>query len=175
LLMNRVFVLAFGIGAGLQALPVLAVDLPTRKAGLWEMTIQRTGAKDKPAVMQQCVDAATDKQMQQLGQGVSKQMCSKNETRNEGGRLVTESTCQMGGSTIQSKGVVTGQFDSAYRIESRATYKPPLMNMSESNSVIDAKWLGPCKADQKPGDMMMPNGMKMNIADMQQHMQGAKK
>jgi hypothetical protein len=30
-----------------------------------------------------------------------------------------------------------------------------------------AKWLGPCAADQKPGDMIMGNGFKMNILEMQ--------
>ena len=33
--------------------------------------------------------------------------------------------------------------------------------------MIEAKWLGACKADQKPGDIMMPGGMKMNIKDME--------
>ena len=32
---------------------------------------------------------------------------------------------------------------------------------------IEAKWLGACKAGQKPGDIMMPGGMKMNITDME--------
>jgi hypothetical protein len=31
---------------------------------------------------------------------------------------------------------------------------------------MEAKWIGPCKADQKPGDMVMSNGMKMNVLDM---------
>jgi hypothetical protein len=31
---------------------------------------------------------------------------------------------------------------------------------------IEAKWLGACKPGQKPGDIMMPGGMKMNIKDM---------
>jgi hypothetical protein len=31
---------------------------------------------------------------------------------------------------------------------------------------VEAKWLGACTADQKPGDMIMGNGMKMNINDM---------
>jgi len=30
-----------------------------------------------------------------------------------------------------------------------------------------AKWLGPCAADQKPGDMIMGNGFKVNILEMQ--------
>ena len=43
-----------------------------------------------------------------------------------------------------------------------------------SNMTMEAKWLGACKADQKPGDMIMGNGMKVNIVDMQrlQQMQG---
>jgi hypothetical protein len=39
---------------------------------------------------------------------------------------------------------------------------------------IEAKWTGACKADQKPGDMVLPNGMKMNINDIPR-MPGAKK
>ena len=31
---------------------------------------------------------------------------------------------------------------------------------------MNAKWLGPCAADQKPGDMIMPNGMKLNIQNL---------
>jgi len=31
---------------------------------------------------------------------------------------------------------------------------------------VEAKWLGPCKPDQKPGDMVM-GGMKMNIKDLE--------
>ena len=37
----------------------------------------------------------------------------------------------------------------------------------DSTSTIEAKWIGACKPDQKPGDIMMPGGMKMNIKDMQ--------
>jgi hypothetical protein len=28
-----------------------------------------------------------------------------------------------------------------------------------------AKWLGPCAADQKPGDMIMADGRKINILE----------
>jgi hypothetical protein len=37
----------------------------------------------------------------------------------------------------------------------------------DSTSTVEAKWLGACKPDQKPGDMVMPGGIKMNIKDMQ--------
>ena len=31
---------------------------------------------------------------------------------------------------------------------------------------IEAKWIGPCKPDQKPGDIVMANGVKMNVLEM---------
>ena len=62
--------------------------------------------------------------------------------------------------------VMSGDFNSAYRMESKSSYNPPLMGRSEGTSVVEARWVGPCKADQKPGDMVMPNGMKMNVIDM---------
>jgi hypothetical protein len=35
------------------------------------------------------------------------------------------------------------------------------------NMTITAKWLGPCEAGQKPGDLILPGGMKINLRDMQ--------
>ena len=44
---------------------------------------------------------------------------------------------------------------------------------AETDMTIEAKWLGACKADQKPGDIIMANGMKMNILDMKAGAAGA--
>ena len=35
-----------------------------------------------------------------------------------------------------------------------------------ATTTIEAKWVGACKADQKPGDIVMPGGMKMNIMEL---------
>jgi hypothetical protein len=32
---------------------------------------------------------------------------------------------------------------------------------------LEAKWLVPCTAGQKPGDVIMPGGLKVNIRDLQ--------
>ena len=29
---------------------------------------------------------------------------------------------------------------------------------------MEAKWTGACKADQRPGDVILPNGAKMSVA-----------
>jgi len=34
---------------------------------------------------------------------------------------------------------------------------------------MDAKWLGPCTADQKPGDIILANGRTINLLEAQKH------
>ena len=38
-----------------------------------------------------------------------------------------------------------------------------MMGRNESSMTQEAKWAGACPADMKPGDMIGPNGMKMNL------------
>src|SRR3954453_5203565 len=144
-------------------------QMPSRKAGLWEMTMTFEGRGAPPQTMQQCIDAATDKSMQDMSQGMRGQSCSKRETKKVGNTIVFDTVCSMGTGTTTSHGVVSGDFNSAYtvKINSKREGGPPVPNMpAETNMNIEAKWLGPCRADQKPGDIIMANGMKMNVTDM---------
>lgn len=172
----RLFAVAACMGAGAIATPAFALDFPSRKPGLWEIQTGDGTAKgpgngpgNGPAgghTMQQCIDAASDKALRDMGQGMGKDMCSKQELRADGGKLVMDSVCKIGNTTATSHAVMSGDFSSAYRMESKSSYSPPLMGRAEGTSVMEAKWIGPCKADQKPGDMVMSNGMKMNVLDM---------
>jgi Protein of unknown function (DUF3617) len=150
-----------------------ADDYPPRKPGLWEISVQPQGApaNRQMGAMQQCTDAATEKMMRDMSTGPGKRDCSKQDVRHEGGKLVVDSICKINGAsgpitTATTHSVITGDFNTAYRMESRSTYDPPMMGRSEGAITMDAKWLGPCLAGQKPGDMMMPNGMKMNVFEM---------
>jgi len=149
-------------GAG----PSVAIDYPARKPGLWEMRTDDGSGKGAGRTIQQCIDAATDKAMREMGQGMGRTSCSKQDLHAEGGKLVIDSVCRMGNTTATSRAVMSGDFGSAYRMESRSSYDPPLMGRSEGTAVVEAKWVGPCKADQKPGDMVLANGMKMNVLEM---------
>jgi len=154
----------------LIATPALAQEMPARKAGLWQMTMTFEGRGAPPQTMQQCIDAATDKSMQDMSQGVRGQNCSKREMKRDGNTIVFDSVCSMGAGTTTSHGVVSGDFNSAYsiKINSKRAGGPQIPNLpAETNMAIEAKWLGACKTDQKPGDIIMANGMKMNVTDMQ--------
>jgi hypothetical protein len=41
-----------------------------------------------------------------------------------------------------------------------------MMGRSDSVMTQDAKWVGACPADLIPGDVVMGNGMKVNIKQM---------
>jgi hypothetical protein len=154
--------------------PAAALDLPARKAGLWEMTMTFEGRGMPPQVSQHCIDAETDKQMSAIGSGMQKDMCSKQDISRVGSTIVIASVCKVGPMTMTSHAVVSGDFNSAYTVKSTSKQDggPTLPGMPASTSMtIEAKWTGACKADQKPGDIIMAGGRKMNIRDLQS-MQG---
>lgn len=151
------------------ATPATAQDMPARKAGLWEMKMVFEGRTTPAQAMQHCIDATTDKAMQDMSRGMQAQNCTKRESKKVGDTIVFDSVCNMGTGTTTSHGVVSGDFNSAYtiKIDSKREGAANPNMPAESHMTIEAKWTGPCKADQKPGDIVMANGMKMNISDMQ--------
>ncbi len=150
------------------ATAVQAVELPTRKAGLWELKMLRAGSNAPEVTMQHCTDEATDKQMTANFSPMAKQNCSKNDTAQTATGYVTDSVCSFGGSTTSSHAEITGDFNSAYAMKVTSTSdKPPAGMPADSTVTLQAKWLGACGADQRPGDIVMPGGFRMNIKDME--------
>jgi len=151
------------------ATPAFAVDMPARKPGLWELKMTMEGRNVAMPTFQHCIDAATDKQMNTMGASTRGEQCSKKDVQQSGNTITVDSVCDIGGTTAVSHAVVSGDFNSAYvvKVSSKRSGGPATPGIpSETNMTIEAKWLGPCKADQKPGDMIMNNGMKMNIDDI---------
>jgi len=153
----------------LSALAAGAAELPIRKAGLWEMKMLRAaGASTPDMTMQQCTDATTDKKMSTAFSPSGNDTCSKQDIQKTATGYVTDSVCTVSGTTITSHAEITGDFNSAYTVKlTSKNDRPPAGVPRDSTTTIEAKWLGACKADQKPGDIMMPGGMKMNILDLE--------
>ena len=163
---------SFCLGAALLAiLPAPeagAVELPVRKAGLWEMKTMRTGSPVPEMTIQHCTDETTDKEMSSSFSPVSKEMCSKQDVVKTAAGYVTDSVCTVAGMTITSHAEITGDFNSAYTVKSTShSQGGPAAVPRDSTTTIESKWLGACKSDQKPGDILMPGGTKMNIKEME--------
>lgn len=145
-----------------------AVDMPVRKAGLWELKMLNSSSPLPEMTMQHCTDETTDKAMTDAASPMAKEACSKQELQKTATGYVTDSVCKVGGMSITSHSETTGDFNSAYTVKSTSHSEGgPSGAPRETTTTIQAKWLGACKPDQKPGDIVMPGGFKMNVKDMQ--------
>ena len=158
--MRRHILLAACLGC---AVPASADELPTRKAGLWEIRMM-VGAREMPmGNIQQCTDAETDALLTTNVSGAMGSSCGKPKITNSGGTITIDSACKIGSGTTNTHAVITGDFDSAYSITVTSTG-----GVAEGRGpmTMQAKWLGPCRQGQQPGDIIMPGGIKMNIRSL---------
>jgi len=144
------------------AAPAFAMDMPPRKPGLWELKMEFDSRNLPPRTMKQCIDAATDKIMNANFGGAAQEACSRREISKAGDTIVVDSVCKFGAALSTSHAVVSGRFDSDYMVDITSTRAGTATHMK-----IAAKWLGPCAAGQRPGDVIMSNGMTMNMLDVQ--------
>ncbi len=144
-----------------------AVDYPTRKAGLWELTMTMAAA-GRTMTMSQCTDPSTDKDLITNASPNMQQACTRSELQKTATGYASDSTCKFGAMTTTSHSEISGDFNSAYTVAvtGHNTGGPAGMP-ANTNMTIAAKWVGPCKADQTPGDIVMPGGMKINVKEMQ--------
>jgi len=153
-----------------SAAPV-SLTAPKRKAGLWEQQMTTRGMQQTSSL---CVDPASEGEMAVFGQQMAKETKCTQQSFNrrlDGGMEFT-STCPMGESgTITSKGVLTGDFNSSYKMEMTSTTTGASVEHmnGEHQMTLVATWKGPCPADMKPGDIRiagMPGGMTFNPTEM---------
>ena len=159
LIVSAAFGSAIALGAGLD-------DLPKRKPGLWEMSTASAESKSAPAMSKVCIDAATDRELMNFGLGVTNQLCSKREIKVTGGVATINMVCTVGDSQATSHSTITYTGNTAYRAEVRAHFEPPFMGRSDSTTTQQAKWIGACPPDMRPGDLVTGNGVKINLRDL---------
>jgi len=78
-----------------------------------------------------------------------------------------ERVCKKGDDTVTTHIDITGDYQSAYQahLVSR-TPDESSDDPASSDLTLDAKYLGPCKSGQVPGDIIMMGGMKINLKDV---------
>ncbi len=139
-----------------------ADELPSRKPGLWEVKTS-IGDNGRSLTVRQCIDAATDQMLQSSAGQFSPQFCEGREVKKSEGSMTIDSRCTVSGKAGSAHAVVSGSFDSAYTmtVTSEGGGLPP------AKMTIEGKWLGVCAAGQEAGDVLMPNGAKLNILELE--------
>jgi hypothetical protein len=163
---RRVLIALSGTAAVLAAMPASAVELPVRKAGLWELKMVMAGSPVPAMTMQHCTDESIDRQMSAMYGPAQNNMCSKNDVQKTATGFTVDSVCNTGGVATTTRAEIGGDFNSAYTVKVATKMSGGPAGMPQDvNMTLEAKWLGACAADQKPGDIVMPGGIKMNIKD----------
>ncbi|HYF61084.1 MAG TPA: DUF3617 family protein [Burkholderiaceae bacterium] len=145
----------------LAVAPAAAQDVPVRRPGLWEITMQTTGAPSQ--LVRHCVDARTDREMQRFGRSHDRAACSRDTWLRDGERWVGEAECRVGSSVARTTSVFAGDFERAYKGEVDTVFRPPLASISRSKVTIAGRWAGPCPKGWTPGDMELPGMGRINV------------
>jgi hypothetical protein len=145
------------------------LELPHQKVGLWQQSAARDGTPMPQGSSQICLDKEVEDKMSVFGQQMANKMCQHQKVaHNLDGSWSSDSVCTFGpGLKLSGHTVVTGNFNSKIVMTTTSTaIGAPVAAMNgKHETVITSTWLGPCKPDQRGGDMIMANGMKINMMD----------
>jgi Protein of unknown function (DUF3617) len=161
----RLITCLVGLSLSVGAAAALADGLPPLKPGLWQISAA-TNHSRRPRISKLCMDRSTLELMMNVGGQMPHPNCSRSERHLIGATVVGDSVCRIGGSESTTHTVVTYHGDSEYDIDIQAHYAPPLFGRSDSTSHQSARWIGACPAGMKAGDMLTPEGIKMNLAQL---------
>jgi hypothetical protein len=146
--------------------PVAA--LPAPKAGLWRESTLRDGHElGLVGEMRACLDADARARLSTLGGRSEKSRCQNlSVTRETEGGYQFSSACDLGlAGHVVTQGELTGDLSSRYRVTSRTDTTGALLASMNGHHKIDleANYLGPCPAGMRTGDVVIANGMKVNM------------
>jgi len=139
-------------------------SIPARTPGLWEQKVSSRGATQASRI---CLDKATEARFTWWGQHAGQGACSHARVSpRAGGGWTFASSCDMGeyGRT-ETRGEVTGDFAKAYKVSAQSIVSGArAADMNGTHAMtLEASWRGPCPAGMRPGDILLPGGMKINV------------
>jgi len=154
--------LLFMVGLLYGACAIADTELPLQKAGLWETRSQQAMmGQAQDVVAKTCLSDDVQRRMKAIADGVNKQnRCAATTTRPAVNTYVTESRCT-GGFLAGSATKTTIVYESDNLIHQEIRTR---QGSTDSVAKQDSRFLGSCPADMKPGDTVLSNGMKINLA-----------
>jgi hypothetical protein len=141
-----------------------AADSPLTKDGLWSVHSVSTispGGKTMDRTASMCRSRAYDAQQAEEAKG--KGTCKPPVSKTEGWTTtVTESECTIGAVTMKIKETVSVIDENTVHSTTESSNSPAIGAARGINLTADMKYLGPCPAGMKPGDVMGPDGKIMS-------------
>ena len=148
-----------------HAVPAFSAELPSRKPGLWEVKTSIENVNAPARIVKQCIDAATDQMLQSIAGPFNPASCPERNVQSSANSTTIDFKCTVGGKPATAHSLITGSLDSAYTLI--VTSRSDEIAGGGMTMTMEGKWLGACAADQKPGDIVMSNGVKINVPELQ--------
>lgn len=148
------------------ATTVRASDFPKRQAGLWEIQSEVSRAAGL-APAQQCVGPNSDTAREHLDRTIGRRgYCDLSPfTRNENNVWIAQSTCRHRRKVVITRKIATGDFLTNYRIDTIVRSRRKRRTRTLVQDILQARYLGPCLAGQRPGDLITPGMGTLNMTD----------
>lgn len=170
--MNKSTTLILAAAALATPLTLVAqtLDLPPRKAGLWEITTAIEKPRGMPALpAQMCLDAATDRDLMENALRLTGGKCRNLTTKRQGQTYVIDADCTFGTAVSKTKTVITGDFSSAYTVRTEGTTEDAPGSQKGPQTTLltqTARWKSADCPGMRPGDISMFGGIKVNIKQL---------
>jgi hypothetical protein len=150
--------LVFLLGFLTPAPLALALDMPARSPGLWavEFTADLGGnyPQRRRETAKRCIDATVDQLFWRQDLGEERKLCRTDVSSSSNGTITADVFCS--GNRAASHVVIRGDFKSAYTMEITEA-------QGRHHVTIAHKHIGPCEADQRPGDIITSDGTKLRV------------
>ena len=147
-----------------------SVDARVRE-GLWQVTASFPGGNGASVTSRVCMDETMTALNTGTAQSAGSEACTQNVTRTPDGFGFTSRCEPAGGGVTETVGALTGDFQTAYRMEATVTTTgAPMAAMNGSTQVVqEAVHQGACPEGWRAGDVEMPGmGIRININDLQE-------
>jgi hypothetical protein len=116
--------------------------------------------------MRHCTDESTDRQMSTMFNPLAPPPCTKGDVQKRDDRFTIDSSCKVDNKTVSLHSDVTGDFNTSYSVVTETRTQEPDSEPSVSSMTLEGRYVGSCKWGQKPGDVVMAGGLKVNVKDM---------
>lgn len=142
--------------------------LPARKNGLWEVILRPEGPGPRTGqTVQQCTSAQAESVMLLSilrGQEHCSEVKVTRRAASAGGGYDIRTFCEVHDNPVRAQVALRGDLQSAY--SGTFEVKFPATPQNDTGRVaFEGRWLGACKPGQRPGDMVLPNGVTVNVVD----------
>lgn len=143
---------------------VHAKDVVWRNPGLWEVALWKVGDDESRAVkVRQCSEAKVEPDIL-LSIVPGQERCAPLKSTRSARSRVLDTQCLVHNMIVKTRMTMSGDFVKAYSGSFKVQYLPEGPNTPKPASTrFRGVWLGTCEAGMKPGDMVLSNGITVNV------------